>query len=193
VRLSNTLVTIVDFKTGSPKPSHKDQLLYYAVLWWRYTGEIPSAIEVRYPSLAESTNIKEQRLLEAEDNLANRIAEFKSQLHSSPAPARVGEHCRYCDVRQFCDDYWLSLSNKSSTKKKGKANDIELVIESLPGNNGFNACSSTDVPCSVVYSADALKVHGPFESGARLRILNAQISDDGSTVELMPWSEVFHL
>lgn len=193
VRLSNTHVTIVDFKTGSPKPSHKDQLLYYAVLWWRYTGEMPSTIEARYPGLAESTSINEQRLLEAENNLAKRIAGFTLQLNFSPAPALVGEHCRYCDVRQFCDDYWLSLSSKSSTKKKSKAIDIELVVESVPGNNGFNACSLTGVPCSVVYSVDALKVHGPFESGERLRILNAQISDDASMVELMPWSEVFHL
>ena len=192
VRLSNKDITIVDFKTGAPKASHKDQLLYYAVLWWRSTGDAPSAIEVRYPGLAESTNIKQEQLQEAEKSLSKRIEEFRLQLHSFPAPARVGEHCRYCDVRQFCDDYWLSVLTQSAAKKKVKSNDIEIVIESETGANGFNARSSSDVPCCVVFSADALKVHGPFTNGTRLRILNAQISDDGSTVELKPWSEVFH-
>ena len=33
----NDNIAIVDFKTGKPKPEHKDQLETYAVQWWRAT------------------------------------------------------------------------------------------------------------------------------------------------------------
>ena len=44
----SSAVVIVDFKTGVAKDPHKDQLLLYAMLWWRVTGQLPARIEVQY-------------------------------------------------------------------------------------------------------------------------------------------------
>ncbi len=194
VRTANDKVTIVDFKTGAQKDAHKQQLLYYAVLWWRNTSEPPHGIEVRYPGAANATSVDEQLLANAEAQLTHRIDELSSQLNSPPAPARIGDHCQYCDVRQFCPTYWHSFSkNLFTAMRKAKTVDIELVIESNPASNGFLARSSSGVQCSVVYSLDGSKVHGPFELGEKLRILNAHISQDDNAIELVPWTEVFHV
>ena len=35
-------VEVVDFKAGKPSEKHRRQLLRYALLWWRQTGDVPS-------------------------------------------------------------------------------------------------------------------------------------------------------
>ena len=36
---------VVDFKTGTPKPEHRDQFALYALLWWRATGDLPVSLD----------------------------------------------------------------------------------------------------------------------------------------------------
>jgi putative RecB family exonuclease len=103
VLLAGDGVTVVDFKTGEPKSLHRQQLMWYAVLWWRRTGQAPVAIEMRYLSHAATFSVSVDDLRSAEENLHARIDELTGLLEEPPATPRPGDQCRYCDVRQFCD------------------------------------------------------------------------------------------
>lgn len=193
VRIDDEIISVVDFKTGAPKPAHRDQLLIYAVLWWRKTGALPIQIEVRYLSGTDVVPVDAPLLEETEVALARRIDAVNTILSSAPAVARIGEHCQYCDVRQFCSDYWINGRDEDlSDKAKVKSIDIELTVNGHPGNNGFLAVTSNGLPCTVVYSSDGNKVHGPFTVGERLRVLKGRITEK-ATIEFLPWTEVFHL
>lgn len=192
VRMDNEGISVVDFKTGAPKPSHREQLLLYAVLWWRKTSALPKQVEVRYLTGTEIVPVDEALLTESETRLAQRIEAVHAALLSPPATARLGEHCQHCDVRQFCTDYWTNCDHGALTDKaKIKNIDIELTVKGHPGNNGFLAETSNGSPCTVVYSTDGNKVHGPFSVGEKLRILKGRVAGEG-TIEFLPWTEVFH-
>jgi RecB family exonuclease len=99
---------IVDFKTGQVQPQHTRQVTYYAVLWWRSSGVIPGRAEVRYPDRLVPVPLDEELLSRAENDLREQISAAATALGRVPADAVLGDHCRHCDVRQFCDVYWGS-------------------------------------------------------------------------------------
>src|SRR5262249_27221463 len=110
------------------------------------------------------------------------LREAKATLEKTLAPARPGELCRWCDVRQFCDAYWVAPF--------GKGTDVELRVAGEPTATGFPGQGS-DGELAVVFTADVGRVQGPFRPDERVRILNARI--DKRVVELKAWTEVFHL
>jgi len=71
------------------------------------------------------------------------------------------------------------------------AGDVEVVVAGMPTPTGFEAATPGGNLVSVVYATALERVHGPFAVGERLRILGGQVGEDG-TVELKPWTEVFH-
>jgi hypothetical protein len=196
VRLGEDGITVVDFKTGEPKGSHRQQLTSYAVLWWRRTGQVPAAIEVRYPGHVSTSPVREDDLHIAEKDLCARIDELTRVLENPPAAPRPGGQCRYCDVRQFCNVYWESSSQALPTSQTGqngqKSVDIELTIRGQPSTTGFEAQSRSGRSYTVVHSVDGWQVHGPFVKGESLRILNARPVENGDALELRPSTEVFH-
>ncbi len=195
VRAEDGAVVILDFKTGQSKPAHETQVLVYGVLWWRKAGRPPDRVQVRYPGDARVLAVDARTLADEERKLKQRIEEVASTLANPPAAGCIGEHCRYCDVRQFCDAHWGAQPEELSAPKgrAGKTIDVELIVDGTPSSNGFSARtrkgSST---CTVVHSSDGAKVHGPFVDGEALRILNGRLAESGETLELMPWTEVFH-
>jgi CRISPR/Cas system-associated exonuclease Cas4 (RecB family) len=196
VRLAGDGVTIVDFKTGESKSVHRQQLMLYAVLWWRRTGQAPVTIEIRYPSHAGTFSVREDDLRSAEEHLRARIDELTGILASPPAPPRPGEQCRYCDVRQFCDAYWKNglqeLPRNQAKQNEQHSIDIALTVRGQPAVTGFEAQSRSGRSCTVVHSADGQRVYGPFVERETLRILNARLAGNGDALGLMPWTEVFH-
>jgi hypothetical protein len=100
---------IVDYKTGDPDASeHEAQLLFYAVLWWLRYGRPPERLEVRYPGDVRQIAVPgPDELAVAVDGLRAEIAAIDHALNGSPPPARPAlETCRYCPVRQLCDEFW---------------------------------------------------------------------------------------
>jgi CRISPR/Cas system-associated exonuclease Cas4 (RecB family) len=196
VRLAGDGVTMVDFKTGEPKSVHRQQLMLYAVLWWRWTGQAPVAIEIRYPSHAATFSVSADDLRCAEENLRARIDELTGVLADPPATPRPGDQCRYCDVRQFCDAYWENglkeLPANQAKQNEQKSIDIELTVRGQPAATGFEAQSRSGRSCTVVHSTDGQRIYGPFVEGEWLRILNARLASNWEALELMPWTEVFH-
>lgn len=196
VRLAGDGITVVDFKTGEPKSAHLQQLVLYAVLWWRRTGQVPAAIEARYPSHIKTFSVSLDKLHTTEENLRVRIDELTGILEEPPAVPRPGDQCRYCDVRQFCEAYWENsleeLPTSQAQQNEQRSIDIELTVRGQPAAHGFEAQGRSGRSCTVVHPADGQRIHGPFVEGESLRILNARLVKNGEALELMPWTEVFH-
>jgi hypothetical protein len=186
---------ITDFKTGQAKPEHKTQVAYYAILWWRCSGVIPGRAEVRYPDRLVPVSIQEALLVEVEEELSRRVSAVATMLASIPTQAVIGEHCRHCDVRQFCDRYWANRSElcPSRTRSAGQeaSLDVEVTVVGEPSSTGFDAQEADAGVFPVVFRGDVALVHGPFAKGERLRILGSQVIEDGA-LELRAWTEVFH-
>jgi CRISPR/Cas system-associated exonuclease Cas4 (RecB family) len=107
-RVRNGVVT--DYKTGAPDAAHTKQVLFYAVLWWLKFSEAPQRLELRYPGTVLIVPVPGPDALdEAVDALRAEIEDAKGRLQSGPPEARPDvERCRYCPVRQLCDDFWKS-------------------------------------------------------------------------------------
>jgi hypothetical protein len=186
---------ITDFKTGQEKPEHKKQVAYYAVLWWRSSGVIPGRAEVRYPNRSVPVSLEEASLVEVEEELGRRVSAVVTMLALTPTEAVLGEHCRHCDMRQFCDRYWADRSDlfpsRSGTAAQEISLDVEVTVVGEPSGSGFDAQGGEAGVFPVVFREDVSLVHGPFAKGERLRILGGQ-AIEGGALELRPWTEVFH-
>jgi hypothetical protein len=186
---------ITDFKTGQEKPEHKKQVAYYAILWWRCSGVIPGRAEVRYPDRFVPVPVQETLLREAEEELRQRVSAVATTLALTPTQVVLGEHCRHCDVRQFCDRYWADrikpLPGRTREAGQELSLDVEVTVVGEPSASGFDAQAGEEGVLPVVFRDDVALVHGPFAKGERLRILGGQVIEGGA-LELRPWTEVFH-
>jgi len=183
---------VVDFKTGMRNEEHKKQILYYGVLWWRNTGEVPARLEVRYMDGVDVLEITEEDLSSCELEMGERISSVGDLLEKIPAEARIHKSCGYCDVRQFCDEYWSDGSAILSLETSRPFVDVEFVVTSVPTSNGFEGRTSGGSVIPVTHEAGLEKVHGPFEQGELVRILGGYVSSGGDSVELKIRTEVFH-
>ncbi len=182
-------VRVVDFKTGKEKEEHEQQLLLYAVLWWRCSGVVPEELAVQYLNHRRTFPVSEQRLLEAEVGLKSSIDGAQRLLAIQPAEARPGIDCGYCAVRARCSNGWKAQQAAAGRPREGTC-DVAVTATAAPSPSGFLAMSGTrDV--DVVYDA-AVGRHLPaIEEGSHLRLLDAIARDDGRTFEVRPWTEVY--
>jgi hypothetical protein len=184
---------IADFKTGKPHSEHRKQIIYYAVLWWRYTGDKPFRIEVRYYNSVDPLHVDEESLKQAEQDLNKSIKSSISVLSKMPAEARIGDHCRYCDVRQFCELYWESTIDPKKSRENTTSVDMEVRINDDPSANGFEGKGKNGKNYSIVFRQELEKIHGPFFKGDRIRLLRGVNPEHSSEIELKTWTEVFHV
>lgn len=187
---------VADFKTGAPKPEHQEQLTLYALMWWRTTGDLPVGLELRHPKGCERYPVSRESLLAVERRLSARVDAVRAALEQTPAPAKVGEHCAHCDARPFCDDYWAkgAAAKPVAEARGGGWIDAEVIVPPEVTPHGFEGSTRDGRTLTVVYDEENGAVHGPFEAGARLRILRAT-SPTGSgpgALRLQRTSEVFH-
>ena len=185
---------LIDFKTGKQKPEHQRQLQLYALLWFRVTGEVPAAVEVRYAQQTRRFDLDQSALERLETELADEIHQRRQLLQSPPADPTLGDHCRHCDVKQFCDAYWASLDPIKPRKRKQERafRDVELVVEAVSGDTAVFGVQRDGGPLGVVFSREIGALHGPFVVGEGLRIAGGLVSEDGVEVEVGRGSEVFH-
>ena len=174
------------------------KLLYYAILWWRCSGILPNLLEIRYLGKLVDFKVSEKQLLDAEGELSARIGALETNLSVAPSKECLGSHCRYCDVRQFCNKYWCQDTGSLKGKKNKHAEDegigdLEVVISGEPSNSGFEAVTNASQKLSITYENNTGQIHGPFKSGERLRIIRGVMNSSPLSLELKPWSEVFHL
>jgi len=108
-------VHLTDFKTGTPKREHAEQMEIYALLWARrddWDPERPKVtrMTVVYDGLQLEIPPPELDQLNAIGaEITERIKVVRSQLIDVPPQARPSaDACRFCQVRHMCQPYWNS-------------------------------------------------------------------------------------
>lgn len=182
---------ISDFKSGAYKHDHKDQVLMYALLLKSNLQCLPKEAFIVYPDRSERVEIDENIVENVFFDLKNKIITAKRELKSVPAKTSLNENCQYCPVRQLCDQYWVSLSNDPQQVKKSGIVDLEVEVTGIHSNHGFVGRRSDCDNLKVVYETNVAKGLPIIKSGERLRIIGGkQLANE---IEIMPWTEVFHL
>ena len=106
---------IIDVKTGSPSPSHEDQVRLYGLAWLQDGERNPSGD----PAITLSLQYGAQRVPvpspnsweEYQATVEARVEAACGAVRSSPPPARPErDRCRHCGVRAVCDVYTASPS-----------------------------------------------------------------------------------
>jgi hypothetical protein len=155
---------------------------------------LPNRAEIRYPSRVQLVPVTEDGLRQTEDNLRVRLERITQALRDRPASPRPGEHCPQCDVRPFCDSYWVERSQLPSLPARNQKRpvDLEMLVTGVPTQAGFEASLANDQRVPVVFEEGCQAVFAPIALGERLRVLGAQLDATGA-IELKLWTEVFHL
>lgn len=181
---------VVDLKTGmhqdEPKKEQLRQLLLYAVLVHRTSGEWPSEIAIENAS-------GEQFVLpldrgEAEGALAEvvkAVASFNAQSSSGSgafAASPDADTCRWCPYRTSCDEYWRDLRADwghasvfglilgSGADAKGGHADIEVVAPNDLGVTTTHLMNLSEAPPSGatwLAVVDLQPLRDPSSVGAR--------------------------
>jgi hypothetical protein len=197
LRMTDEGVIVTDFKTGQVRDDHLKQVRLYAVLWWRCSHHLPARCQVRYPGETREVGVTESELVAVERELGNRIEAAREALSKPWSEAKTGDHCTYCDVRQFCKPFWDERANglprRAPTNNQPQWVDVELTVASDPSENGFEAETPDGTRLLVVFQQSDTPLHGPFQAGERLRILRGMFKKKEGEFELKPWTEVFHV
>lgn len=181
-------VEIVDFKTGRPSEKHHRQLLRYALLWWRTTGDTPVRVSAQYLDGIESWPITQGALTKAEADLAMTIPILSDALRARPAPAKPGAGCHACPVRARCAAGWSIGEEAALVDGRG---DAELVVTAKAGDHGFLARSRAGAEIAVVYEAAVARLLPELVDGQVLRVLDGVWKEKRSQLEIKAWTEVF--
>lgn len=187
--LGDDACEITDFKTGAADEAHKFQVRAYAVMW-RLDGELnPSGRPVDRLVLAyESQDVDVESLGESEINdlareLIARRREAEAALATRPPSAHPNtETCRYCDVRQLCDTYWVSDSLLAVGD--GQFGDIELLITGIHGPKSWDA-EVVRARRIAAKTPVLLRLHQPTQLnvGSHVRVLYCALAIDADDLD----------
>jgi hypothetical protein len=181
----------VDFKTGAAKDSHRDQLLLYAMLWWRVTGLAPVRIEVQYLKDGWAEAVAETELDRVEKSVGKEIDKAVAALSRQPGPARPGPDCARCPVRARCEEGWLHAEPGAALT--GRTADCEVTVASAPTPTGFTGRRRDGRELPVVYDLAVGKTLPSLTAGTRLRLVDAVPTEEGKALEVRAWSECYLL
>lgn len=181
-------VEVVDFKTGKPSDKHRKQLLRYALLWWRKTGDVPVRVSAQYLDGVDSWPVTQGALEDVEAELVKKLPLLTDALGAHPAAARPGTGCGLCPVRARCAAGWSVGEEAALVDGRG---DAELIVGAKAGQHGFLARTRAGAKVSVVYEAAVAKLLSAHVADQVVRVLDGVWRNKRSQLELKPWSEVF--
>jgi hypothetical protein len=181
-------VEVVDFKTGQPSDKHRKQLLRYALLWWRTTGDMPSRVSAQYLDGVESWTVTQGALEGAETEIVKQLPLLTDALRAQPAAARPGTGCQTCAVRARCVVGWAVGEEAANVEGRG---DAELVVQAMAGDHGFLARSRNGAEIAVVYDAPIARLLPELFGGQVLRVVDGLWQERRRQLELKAWTEVF--
>lgn len=203
--LSNDTCEVTDFKTGAADEAHKFQVRVYAALWrlddeLNPLGRIVDRLILAYEIQDVDVPPPSQQEIEdlARDLLARRKASELALAARPPAARPDAETCRYCGVRQLCDEYWAGTTQ--ALTEDGRFGDIELKIVGRHGATSWDAVvmRARNLPAKMP-ALLRLQRHDNFELGMRVRILDAALARDPedsaapAIVTLSAWSEAYRV
>ncbi len=181
-------IEVVDFKTGKQNDKHRRQLLRYALLWWRKTGDAPARVTAQYLHGVESWAVTQGTLEGVEADLAKKLPLLSAAFSAHPAAANPGADCYTCAVRAHCAAGWPIVEEAALVDGRG---DAELIVKTQVGEHGFLARSRTGTEIAVVYEAPVAKLVPEYVDGQVLRVLDGVWKEKHTQLELRAWTEVF--
>jgi hypothetical protein len=170
---------ITDYKTGSPDPHHADQLRLYALLWNRDFEANPESLPVRqlviaYPS--KDVVVEPPTAVELDLLASATVAEIKAAetaLLERPPPAYPEPTvCRFCGVRQLCEDYWMQLPTLPASSQLGGDPDwfdFEGTVIERNGSRSWLVAAASGKPTLLLRTMSEAV---PFKVGDHLRLLD---------------------
>ena len=183
---------IADFKSGSPDPTHEEQIRCYSEVW-RYDairnpeGRPATRLKIAYPS--GSIELAPDGIDDDSTRNALRVrisVATESLEQDIPAARPSPENCQFYSVRHPSDEYWES----AAIEARAIAVDLELVVQEL------RTASSATVHLPRT-SSNATTL-GPLDGvgpGDRVRALELLKSVNEHTAEVRlrvgPQSELF--
>lgn len=185
--LSPDACEITDFKTGGQDDEHRFQIKVYALLWRRDNELNPGQrcadrLILRYSSGDVAVAVPtESELDELEKHIVARSNAAHEALSQQPPEVRPApDHCRYCGVRQLCNEYWTVDAQRRMAQETGdwRFGDIAVTITSRHGPSSWDAKVETSSIAkrgqSILLRADNL----PFglQAGQKLRLLSVILS-----------------
>lgn len=216
--LSDTSCEIVDYKTGVPKPEHKEQVRFYSLLWARDAQLNPTGRTVNRLTLSYSTtDVAVEPLTRSQLNVLEQDAVSRSNIaldviRQIPPPAVPSIHnCSYCSVRQLCGDYWTGKvqqllaqeASRESSIARGCLIDLEVdnLEQQTPQSWNAVVLLCRDLPTrsqiQIRLSDFNSLLKAVLNSGKRVRIIDAssitQSEDDVAItmISLTKMSEAF--
>lgn len=204
IRLTEDACEIIDYKTGEPSPSHEDQVRLYALLWARDsvvnpTSRLATRLVLVYPGIVREVDAPTHADLELlQRQLRERAAAAEVELLRSPPRANVTtEGCKFCDVKQLCQDYWTSVGQSDlRVLPEPWARSIQGVVRGHRGDSVTVIEVEFDPYLAPGTEAVVTRLESEARApGQRLRLMDVRIVDDpeagGVVVNLGPKSEVF--
>jgi len=141
--LSGSSCEIVEFKTGVPQDDHASQVRTYSVLWSRDVELNPAARPADKLTLSYRTGevsvdpLGPTDLESLQRELMDRSDAARAAASAALPEARPSaENCRYCSVRQLCEEYWRSHTQSrlgAAQTEQSAFMDIELAITGRHG------------------------------------------------------------
>ena len=217
IKLDGNGCEIVDFKTGEQKPAHVFQLQVYGLLWARDRKlnprtVLPNKLTLAYPSGDVAVPVPSMDELEdISRELGKRARAVVVDLTASPPPARPSaDNCRFCGVRQLCDEYWKEETQSllAGEKRSGLMTpedfvDMEVDVSGRHGPTTWDGVIvsagrlPTDAKVIVNPTRSDREVQAILAMGGGVRIVGARLtSSDGEDsdlhlVSISQFSEVF--
>lgn len=188
VQIMGEGLEIIDFKTGKPSEDHRRQLLRYALLWWRTTGDVPTRAIAQYLDGIGSWPVTASVLEDIEAELVTLLPLHREALSAHPAPAKPSRVCTFCPVRARCTVGWTVAEEAALADGRG---DAELVVEAKTGEYGFLARTRYGADVAVVYEAAVSRLIPGCTEGRVIRVLSGVWKEGRSQLELKAWTEVF--
>jgi hypothetical protein len=208
INLSEEACEIIDFKTGEPNQDHEFQAHVYNLLWsldsdLNPTGRPVDRLLLSYfDNEVEITGLDESTLGSLEDDLVNRTENALNLISQESPQARPSLHnCRFCPVRQICDDYWIAATQRkitaemleqSSINQQTTFADFEVTLrerQSLTtwlGDVIVGAKVSPGTSVYVQFSDTNISLLKVLDIGTRLRLIEANLinqTDDQNSSE----------
>jgi hypothetical protein len=174
---------VIDFKTGAPHDSHREQVQLYGLLWWRQEGSLPERGEVRYGARVDVVDVDEATLERLELRLAAELSCLRDELIAE-APATPGEHCTHCPVRPLCDRYWHESMPGSAWV------DAEILIEGQDAL-GLRGTLLSGQPVRVLLHPMMEALRKELGAGTRTRWLGLRRDEIMGTLEATEQTEIF--
>lgn len=204
IRLTEDACEIIDYKTGEPSPLHDDQVRLYALLWARDsvvnpTSRLATRLVLVYPGTVREVGAPTASELQAlEFEVRERASAAEVELRRSPPKANVTpDGCRFCDVKQLCDDYWTSSGQSHlAVLPEPWARAIQGVVTGQRGDSITLMAVEHDPYLAPGSEVLVTRLEGDARMpGRRLRLVDIRVRDDPEArvviVSVGPQSEVF--